>query len=127
MRSALILALLVAATQVSFLRSKASRLLIHRWPLQFSEGSGTSLELDKADLVQHVHVEDCFTSLVAKVKIALLQFSANCISKYTAPLHVKHDGDGERISGYCGAQILAILTTTLGLLRCTAATIANGQ
>jgi hypothetical protein len=81
MRSALILALLVAATQVSFLRSKASRLLIHRWPLQFSEGSGTSLELDKADLVQHVHVEDCFTSLVAKVKIALLQFSANCIAK----------------------------------------------
>jgi hypothetical protein len=36
MRSTLVLALLVAATQVSFLRSKAS-LLIHRWPLQQPE------------------------------------------------------------------------------------------
>jgi hypothetical protein len=53
--------LLVAATQVSFLRSKAS-LLIHRWPLQFSEGSA-ALGRDKADLVQHVRVEDCCTSL----------------------------------------------------------------
>jgi hypothetical protein len=71
----------------------------------FCEGSGTSLEHDKADLVQHVHVEDCFTSLITKVKIALLQFSANCISKYTTLLHVKHDGDGEGVSGYYGAQI----------------------
>jgi hypothetical protein len=85
------------------LRSKAS-LLNHRWPLQFSEDSAT-LALDKADLVQHVHVADCFKSLDAKAKISLLQFSVNCISKYTALLHVKHDADGKRISGYYGAQI----------------------
>jgi hypothetical protein len=104
MRSALVLALLVAATQVSFLRSKAP-LLIHRWPLQFSEGSAAPA-LDKADLVrQHVQVADCFISLDAKAKKALLQFSVNCISKYTALLHVKHDADGKRISGYYGAGI----------------------
>jgi hypothetical protein len=100
MRSALVLALLVAATQVSFLRSKAS-LLIHRWPLQFSEGSSAlELALDKADLVQHVHVADCFESLDDKAKIALLQLSVKCISKFKTLPHVKHDGDGKRISGY---------------------------
>jgi hypothetical protein len=83
------------------LRSKAS-LLIHRWPLQFSEGSATAA-LDKADLVQHVHVADCFKSLDAKAKRALLQFSGRVPSKYTALLHVKHDADGKRISGYYGA------------------------
>ena len=88
MRSALVFALLVAATQVSFLRSKAS-LLIHRWPLQFSGGSA-ALALDGADLVQHVQVADCFESLDVQTKEALLQFSGRFISKYTALLHVKH-------------------------------------
>ena len=79
MRSTLVLALVVAATQVSFLRSKAS-LLIHRWPLQFSGGSA-ALALDKADLVQHVHVADCFKSLDAKAKMApLLAFSSVLIA-----------------------------------------------
>ena len=39
------------------------------------------------------------------MKRALLQFSVNCRSKFKTLLHVKHDGDNKRISGYYGAQI----------------------
>jgi hypothetical protein len=53
-----------------------------------------------SDLVQHVRVSDCFTSLNDKTKKALLRFSNNCLTKCTALLHVKHDKAGKRISGY---------------------------
>jgi hypothetical protein len=89
-----------------FLRSKAP-LLIHRWPLQFSEGSVTgsaTLALDKAELISFrmsTAVADCCTSPNDNAKeAALLRFSKNCLTKYTALLHVKHDGAGKRISGY---------------------------
>jgi hypothetical protein len=47
------------------------------------------------------------------VKEALLQFSGRFISKYTALLHVKKDGDDKRISGYYGAGIYGFNSVVL--------------
>jgi hypothetical protein len=81
-------------------------------------GLGSPFALDKADLVQHVQVADCFGSLDVQTKEALLQFSGRfAISKYTAPLHVKKDGAGNRISGYYGAGIHGFHSIVLERMR----------
>jgi hypothetical protein len=59
-----------------------------------------------------------------------VKFSLNCQSKYTASLHVTHDADGNRASGYygagisgCNSKVLEEMCASLGEF---AETIARG-